>query len=56
MLLEKIMRALNEKSIDIQMISHGASQINTSLIINDEEVKCCVSILYKYFFKEGMSS
>ncbi len=55
-LLEKIMRALNEKSIDIQMISHGASQINTSLIINDEEVKCCVSILYQYFFKEGMSS
>ncbi len=49
-LLETMMRALNSERIDVQMISHGASKINTSLIVNDSELKRAVEVLYEAFF------
>jgi len=49
-LLEKIMRALNSERIDVQMISHGASKTNTSLIVNDAEMQRSLAILYQTFF------
>ncbi len=49
-LLETVMRALNREKIDVQMISHGASKINTSLIVEDGELKRSVAVLYDAFF------
>ncbi len=50
--LETMMRALNREKIDVQMISHGASKINTSLVINDDELNRATTVLYEAFIGE----
>lgn len=42
--------ALAEKGINVQMISQGASKVNISVIVDDEEVNETVNTLHKAFF------
>jgi aspartate kinase len=48
--IETVIHALNSEGIEAQMISYGVSNVNTSLIVNDDEVKRCVEIIHRYFF------
>ena len=50
-LLESVMRILNQEQIEVQMISYGASKINTSLVIDDSVVERCIKALYQHFFQ-----
>ncbi len=49
-LLETMLSALNRERIDVQMISHGASKINTSVIVDDAQLKQAVAALHAAFF------
>ncbi|MCI5607018.1 MAG: aspartate kinase [Treponema sp.] len=42
--------ALADEGINVQMISQGASKVNISMIVNDEEAEKAVKILHKAFF------
>lgn len=42
--------ALAEKGINVQMISQGASKVNISVIVDDEEVNETVNTLHEAFF------
>ena len=54
LILEKSLKTLSHGGIGVQMISHGASNVNTSLVVNDEEAKKSIHLLHEQFFtKEG---
>ena len=53
-ILRKVFQVLTEKKINVQMISHGASKVNTSFVVNNEECEDCVRDLHHAFF-EGKS-
>jgi aspartate kinase len=38
--------------IQVQMVSHGASKVNTSFIVNDDEAPSLVKELHRFFFDE----
>lgn len=42
--------ALEEEGINVQMISQGASKVNISMIVNDDEAEKTVQILHKAYF------
>ena len=42
--------ALADEGINVQMISQGASKVNISMIVNDEEAEKAVKILHKAYF------
>lgn len=51
-ILERSLNTLSQDGIKVQMISHGASQVNTSLVVNDAEAKKCIHLLHEHFFQE----
>ncbi|VVA96004.1 unnamed protein product [Arabis nemorensis] len=54
-ILEKGFRVLRTNGINVQMISQGASKVNISLIVNDDEAEHCVKALHSAFFESGTS-
>jgi aspartate kinase len=44
-------RVLRTNGINVQMISQGASKVNISLIVNDDEAEHCVKALHSAFFE-----
>jgi aspartate kinase len=48
----KTFETLNELAINVRMISQGASKVNISFIINDDESEICMNKLHDNFFKE----
>ncbi|XP_034905169.1 aspartokinase 2, chloroplastic isoform X2 [Populus alba] len=55
LILEKVFNVLHIKGINVQMISQGASKVNISLIVNDDEAEQCVRSLHSAFFESGVS-
>ncbi|CAH8327654.1 unnamed protein product [Eruca vesicaria subsp. sativa] len=53
LILERAFHVLRKKGINVQMISQGASKVNISLIVNDDEAEGCVEALHKSFFESG---
>lgn len=50
-ILGRAFSTLSKKSYNIQMISHGASKVNISFIVDDMEVEDCIKLLHKEFFE-----
>eukprot|EP00258_Populus_trichocarpa_P025535 XP_024441554.1 aspartokinase 2, chloroplastic isoform X2 [Populus trichocarpa] len=55
LILEKVFNVLHIKGINVQMISQGASKVNISLIVNDDEAEQCVRSLHSAFFESDVS-
>ncbi|KAI7754117.1 hypothetical protein M8C21_014861 [Ambrosia artemisiifolia] len=55
LVLEKAFHVLRENGVNVQMISQGASKVNISLIVNDDEAERCVTALHSAFFESDMS-
>lgn len=51
MILEKTFDVLNKNSINVQMISQGASKVNISFIVDDEQSDTCIKELHRTFFE-----
>jgi aspartate kinase len=51
-ILSRTMQVLKHHKIHVQMISHGASKVNNSFIVNDNDVELFVADLHKLFFDE----
>ncbi|XP_048607910.1 aspartokinase 2, chloroplastic isoform X2 [Brassica napus] len=51
LILEKVFKVLRSNGVNVQMISQGASKVNISLIVNDEEAEQCVRALPSAFFE-----
>ncbi|CAN6811040.1 unnamed protein product [Brassica oleracea] len=51
LILEKVFKVLRSNGVNVQMISQGASKVNISLIVNDEEAEQCVRALHSAFFE-----
>ncbi|KAI4377867.1 hypothetical protein MLD38_015431 [Melastoma candidum] len=50
LILEKAFRELRTNGVNVQMISQGASKVNISMIVNDDEAEKCVRALHAGFF------
>ncbi|KAM0006344.1 putative aspartate kinase [Helianthus debilis subsp. tardiflorus] len=55
LVLEKAFHVLRENGVNVQMISQGASKVNISLIVNDDEAERCVRALHSAFFESDLS-
>ncbi|XP_045793083.1 aspartokinase 1, chloroplastic-like [Trifolium pratense] len=53
LILEKAFQVLRTLGVTVQMISQGASKVNISLVVNDNEAEQCVRALHKTFFECG---
>ncbi|KAF7123138.1 hypothetical protein RHSIM_Rhsim12G0018000 [Rhododendron simsii] len=53
LILEKVFNVLRTKGVNVQMISQGASKVNISLVVNDDEAERCVKALHFSFFESG---
>ncbi|XP_024182251.1 aspartokinase 2, chloroplastic isoform X2 [Rosa chinensis] len=51
LILEKAFRVLRTIGVNVQMISQGASKVNISLVVNDNEAEQCVRALHQTFFE-----
>ncbi|XP_050384383.1 aspartokinase 2, chloroplastic-like isoform X2 [Argentina anserina] len=51
LILEKAFRVLRTIGVNVQMISQGASKVNISLVVNDNEAEQCVRALHQAFFE-----
>jgi aspartate kinase len=51
LILEKVFQVFRSNGVNVQMISQGASKVNISLIVNDEEAEQCVRALHSAFFE-----
>ncbi len=49
-ILQDTFKALNESNINVQMISQGASKVNISMLVDDNQANDVVSILHKALF------
>ncbi len=49
-ILQDTFKALNESNINVQMISQGASKVNISMLVDDNQAADVVSILHKALF------
>jgi aspartate kinase len=49
-ILHKTFSILNELQINVQMISQGASKVNISFIVNDENSDICLNKIHQKFF------
>lgn len=49
-ILERALNTLSREGIVAQMISHGASNVNTSLVVNDGEARKSIQLLHEQFF------
>ena len=52
-ILERSLKTLSQEGIGVLMISHGASNVNTSLVVNDDEAKKSIHLLHEHFFPRG---
>lgn len=50
-ILERALKTLSDGGIGVQMISHGASNVNTSMVVNDSEAKKSIHLLHEHFFQ-----
>ncbi|XP_022939631.1 aspartokinase 2, chloroplastic-like isoform X2 [Cucurbita moschata] len=50
LILEKAFHVFHTNGVNVQMISQGASKVNISLIVNDNEAEQCVRALHSVFF------
>ncbi|XP_024021166.1 aspartokinase 2, chloroplastic isoform X2 [Morus notabilis] len=55
LILEKVFNVLRTNGVNVQMISQGASKVNISLIVNDDEAEQCVRALHQAFFESDIS-
>ncbi|KAF5799611.1 putative aspartate kinase [Helianthus annuus] len=55
LILEKVFHVLRKKGVNVQMISQGASKVNISLIVNDDESEKCVRALHEAFFESDLA-
>ncbi|XVE67616.1 hypothetical protein DITRI_Ditri09bG0002100 [Diplodiscus trichospermus] len=55
LILEKAFHVLRTNGVNVQMISQGASKVNISLIVNDNEAEQCVRALHSAFFESTPS-
>jgi aspartate kinase len=55
-ILSRTMKVLKQHTIHVQMISHGASKVNNSFIVNDSDVELFVRDLHGLFFEPGAAS
>ncbi|PON51927.1 Aspartate kinase, monofunctional class [Parasponia andersonii] len=53
LILEKAFHVLRTNDVNVQMISQGASKVNISLIVNDNEAERCIEALHQTFFESG---
>ncbi|XP_059452390.1 aspartokinase 2, chloroplastic isoform X1 [Corylus avellana] len=53
-ILEKAFRVLRTNKVNVQMISQGASKVNISLVVNDNEAEQCVRALHSEFFESDL--
>ncbi|XP_021745951.1 aspartokinase 1, chloroplastic-like isoform X2 [Chenopodium quinoa] len=53
LILEKAFHVLRTNNVNVQMISQGASKVNISLIVNDDEAEKCVKALHYAFFESN---
>ncbi|XP_010556239.2 PREDICTED: aspartokinase 1, chloroplastic [Tarenaya hassleriana] len=53
LILEKAFHVLRTKGVNVQMISQGASKVNISLIVNEDEAERCIEALHRAFFESG---
>jgi aspartate kinase len=51
-ILNKTCSTLAKNYVNVQMISQGASKVNISFIVNDNEAEKCIKELHKVFFEE----
>ncbi|HNX77256.1 MAG TPA: aspartate kinase [Candidatus Rifleibacterium sp.] len=51
LILEKTFSVLNRSGINVQMISQGASKVNISFIVDDQQAEACISELHRAFFE-----
>ena len=51
-ILSKTMDIFREKEIAVQMISHGASKVNNSFIVDDKDAEQFIKQLHKLFFEK----
>jgi aspartate kinase len=51
-ILGKIMDVLKANNINVQMISHGASKVNNSLIVDDQDANTLITELHRLFFEK----
>ncbi|KAH0969594.1 hypothetical protein GBA52_028520 [Prunus armeniaca] len=51
LILEKAFQVLRTNGVNVQMISQGASKVNISLVVNDNEAEQCVRALHQAFFE-----
>lgn len=49
-ILERSLSTLSKGGIEVQMISHGASHVNTSLVVEDSDATNSVRLLHEHFF------
>ncbi|XP_024977737.1 aspartokinase 2, chloroplastic-like [Cynara cardunculus var. scolymus] len=54
LILEKVFHVLRTNGVNVQMISQGASKVNISLIVNDNESEKCVRALHSAFFESDL--
>ncbi|KAH1030217.1 hypothetical protein J1N35_046136 [Gossypium stocksii] len=55
LVLEKAFHVLRTNGVNVQMISQGASKVNISLIVHDNEAEQCVRALHSTFFESDLS-
>ncbi|PON91801.1 Aspartate kinase, monofunctional class [Trema orientale] len=53
LILEKAFHVLRTNDVNVQMISQGASKVNISLIVHDNEAERCIEALHQAFFESG---
>ncbi|KAK8710323.1 hypothetical protein V6N13_145653 [Hibiscus sabdariffa] len=54
LILEKAFHVLRINGVNVQMISQGASKVNISLVVNDNEAEQCVRALHAAFFESEL--
>ncbi|KAE8672446.1 Aspartokinase 3 [Hibiscus syriacus] len=54
LILEKAFNVLRINGVNVQMISQGASKVNISLVVNDNEAEQCVRALHSAFFESEL--
>ncbi|KHG14818.1 Aspartokinase 3, chloroplastic -like protein [Gossypium arboreum] len=54
LILEKAFHVLRTNGVNVQMISQGASKVNISLIVHDNEAEQCVRALHSTFFESDL--
>jgi len=51
--LEKVFRVFKKNNINVQMISQGASKVNISMVVDDDDAPKCVQELHKVFWPDA---